>query len=347
MCGAIPTEILQYATIGNTHQQWRWFANPRSIELFHLTTQEKWQKISPQPAVPGRTRNQSKPFYNLTTPPEYCQPGAPPKIPVTLERTHIKNLYTASYGPPMLHMHPNSESSTFIEELFSSPIQKIISQSHPMVIATEKIFTGVSYFRDKELYTFGWSIRTTQLCCSDGGLVSGSVHSSSTTSLLASLVALLTCINEFLTLPPLVHVMVPSKQIKLDILNESPEGITHMTAQDFDLTTTARRLYQQLKSKTTPNIVNPSDPMSSTLEDSLSAAQDDANEKARECSQDTSKHASIKEVTPSTVVNVERNGEIIVGNFRPFVRVDLYEDDLKETIIKSEKWSDRTFHLVA
>jgi hypothetical protein len=87
--------------------------------------------------------------------------------------------------------------------------------------------------------------------------------------------------------------------------------------------------------------------MASDLESSLSAAQEDATHRAKECSQDFTKYASITTVTPSTTAYVECNGQIIAGNFRPVVRVDLYAANLKDTIVKSEKWSGKTFHLVA
>ena len=47
--------------------------------------------------------------------------------------------------------------------------------------------------------------------------VSGRLHVTSTTSLLAGLLALLTCIHAYTILPPQVHILILSKQIKLDI----------------------------------------------------------------------------------------------------------------------------------
>jgi hypothetical protein len=131
------------------------------------------------------------------------------------------------------------------------------------------------------------------------------------------------------------------------ILDASLEGITHRVKQDFDLTTAARQQYRVLNSRSTITIVIPNDRMASDFESSLSAAQEDATQRARECSQDFAKYASITTVTPSTTAYVESNGQIIAGNFCPIVSIDLYAESLKDTIVKSEKWSERIFHLVA
>jgi hypothetical protein len=108
-----------------------------------------------------------------------------------------------------------------------------------------------------------------------------------------------------------------------------------------------RQAILTLKGKTELIVISAQDAVSKEHEEALSAETDEANQAARRCASDPAVGGSITKLAPLSQAYILREGRLVAGNFRALVREDIYRDPLKDTIIKSEKWSKNTFHKVS
>ena len=117
-----------------------------------------------------------------------------------------------------------------------------------------------------------------------------------------------------------------------------------MIAQDQDLMEEIRQAILTLKGKTELIVISAQDAVSKQHEEALSAVTDEANQAARRCASDPAVGGSITKLAPLSQAYILREGRLVAGNFRALVQEDIYRDRLKDTIVKSEKWSENTFH---
>jgi len=267
--------------------------------------------------------------------------------PVTIEKAAVWNRHHIISGPPLCKPTSPVTQKNFYQQLFSRSIEEMKASSTTIVKGADIAFASASSFTEETTTAYGWSIQSTSSRLSDGGIITGRHVISTETQSLAGLLALTHCLTLFPDLPSKVYLAVSQKNVKDTVTDVSPVGVTDMIAQDYDLRQEIRQAILTLQRKVELVVISAQDTVPKEYEAALSAAMVEANQAARRCASDLTVGGSITTLAPLSQAYILREGKLVAGNFRALVREDIYRDSLQETIIKTEKWSETTFHKVS
>jgi hypothetical protein len=141
-----------------------------------------------------------------------------------------------------------------------------------------------------------------------------------------------------------VHVSLSPKSLMDRLQVVAPLGISQMIEKDYDLIQQTRLFLTSLPKSTTVHFSSTT--TSTPYEEELSTAQGEAHKRAKEASANPGDYVTVRGVTSVCQVTVRRAGSLVVGGYQALVRENLYSQAMQDQIIKSEKWSETTFHLV-
>jgi len=330
---------------GETHQRWRWFAEPGSQDIYNIDEQNIWRRIRPAVTQPGRlTRQSTTALYDISTGTVTSSPSNA-SIPITLLSSRIRDRHTVARGPSLFKSTATNSLPTFLTTIYSRPLPEII-QELTNGVETAKAYGTIATHETPDVIAYSWSVRTSEPYYTDGGILAGRYNSSSDSSLLVGLLALLHFWNEAPHNAEVLYLRLPKKSMIQILVNESPTGVMDMVQKDHDLIADIKAILAKLKESKPVRLLLPDASHDPNMEANLSLVQAAAAEKAKKIADQPDLGASAQGTTLSAKVRLYRNKELVVGDFRSLLRADLYRDQLRETIEKKERWSVRVFDLV-
>jgi len=333
--------------ISETHQRWCWFSTPTSLLIYHERANGEWVSILPQTSAPNRgTRNSSKRIYELSKQdPATTAPAG--LVPITLQPTPKRSLFTTSVGPKLVTAAPRIVIPCFEHSLYSTPLAELLAILREKFDQVEAVHIGVGSKRKGTDFIHGWSIYTTEYCCSEAGQLSGRLHLSEEAAILAGVLAVLYLLAALPTLPEKIWVQIPTKKLLQELTDASPRGISHMITSHYDLRESVRRHLASIRQKTSLSLVlTPLDDTSPT-EAQLTLVQDRAHQSITNALESPTLIKIITGHPADSKATVERRGQLLMGDYRELIRSDLYMTRLREKISERERWSAKTYDSVA
>jgi len=231
--------------------------------------------------------------------------------------------------------------------LLTLPLDQIIPSLHECIHLSSQVQVVMCYYQEQEIFTYGWSMYTTQKCWSDAGRIEGRHRLDSTTVILAGLLAVLTVLQ---AIPDATHeftIQLPTQSMVKSLLDASPIGVKHVIMSDYVLICSAKKQLVSLKDRHDIKLVTSNQSLGEQVDGLLKLAKNEAFRIASQCFEDPTRFATAIGMSPASRVIVERAGKVVAGNYRSMIREDLYLADLREVIQKTEKWPDDVFPLVA
>jgi hypothetical protein len=90
-------------------------------------------------------------------------------VPVTLQPTTKRSLFTANVGPRLVTAAPSTFVPSFEHSLYSTPLAELLAILQEKFDQAEAAHIGVGSKREGTDFIHGWSIYTTEHCCSEAG----------------------------------------------------------------------------------------------------------------------------------------------------------------------------------
>jgi hypothetical protein len=153
-------------------------------------------------------------------------------VPTTLTETRQRHKYISTAGPALTTTTPKV-LPTYETSLLSKPIDHYFH--HGLDTEYQELFVGVVSLCEGSQLAYGWSIYSQDELWADAGSVTGRFKAGVQTGFLAGLLAALTLVQRISSCVGNLYIRVPSLQLLRDLNTKTPQGIAHMTCQDFDL----------------------------------------------------------------------------------------------------------------
>jgi hypothetical protein len=246
-------------------------------------------------------------------------------------------------GPPLATHTQSIPQDSFLDSLAiesKEALLEAINSATSMPI----LFGSISVAPHANGYAFGWALYTNKKVGTYSGLLTGRYNIDNATVQLTGLLGLLSNLpTAHGTTSIELQLHLSSKEVVRSLLNKSPVGIKQAITDTSNLLLDIKKCQKSLGSIYT---VYYKDVITDESPKQLQQALADAASLIADSEEDPLQLKEVQGVLQSCSTYIERDGKPLVGLSKKVVIEELYEEQLRGTIQKAERWNQATYNKV-